>query len=242
MTITNQTITSEEKKLLVAILAERKARGLSIPAGVEIPKTRQESKWNVDENGYFVRRDGKRFVPRDELEEFINCKDRFVLLRSGRGGGKTVAGVQKGLKKIMEGKSGAVFAPDFEQFKTSTWDELRKWIPWNMVVPKQRYRQSESWEAIRPFTMVFMNGAKMYCKGLKDPESARGSNINWLMYDEGRRDLTGIGWKNAIAAVRVGDNPQAWCTTTPANSQHWTSTFFNGELTKELLNILEDAG
>jgi predicted phage terminase large subunit-like protein len=90
--------------------------------------------------------------------------------------------------------------------------------------------------------MVFLNGARMYCKGLKDPESARGSNINWLMYDEGRRDPTGLGWKNAIAAVRVGENPQAWCTTTPANSQHWTSTFFNGQLTPELLKILDEIG
>jgi predicted phage terminase large subunit-like protein len=90
--------------------------------------------------------------------------------------------------------------------------------------------------------MVFLNGARIYCKGLKDPESARGSNINWLMYDEGRRDPTGLGWRNAIAAVRVGNKPQAWCTTTPANSSHWTSTFFEGKITPEIKKILEDVG
>jgi len=235
-------ITIEEKRILLAILAERKARGLPLPKDSEIPQTKSANKWNQDEDGYFLKRDGKKFRPRPELEEFIKSDARFLLLRSGRGGGKSVSGFQKGLLKVKQGLNGAVLAPDFEQFKTSTWEGFRDWIPWSMVVPKQRYRQMESWEPVRPFTMVFMNGAKVYCKGLKDPESARGSNINWLMYDEGRRDPTGLGWKNAIAAVRVGNKPQAWCTTTPANSQHWTSTFFSGEITPELKKILEEVG
>ena len=241
-------ITIEEKKLLVAILSERKARGLPVPNDVDAPLLfKGDSDWNTDENGFFIRR--KRsplyktrpyFNPREELEGFIKSDARFILLRSGRGGSKTTSGIQKGLRKIKEGKSGKILAPDFEQFRTSTWQELKEWIPWNMVVPKQRYRENESWEAVRPFTMVFKNGEKIYCKGLKDPESARGDNVNWLMYDEGRRDLNGIGWKNAISAVRVGEKPQSWCTTTPANSQHWTSTFFKGEITPEILAILEE--
>ena len=130
--------------------------------------------------------------------------------------------------------------PDFENFRTSTWPELQKWIPWNMVVPKHRYRADPSWEAIRPFTIVFMNGAKMYCKGLKDPESARGANLNWFWYDEGRRDPTGLGWKNAIAFLRIGDMPQAWCTTTMAGLEHWTNTFFQGKNSEELTKIVEE--
>src|SRR5512139_875124 len=237
-----KTITSDEKRKLVAILAEMKARGISVPSAKSIPLTENKNDWNQDENGWFIKRDGKHFQARQELIDFINCNARFVLLRSGRGGGKSTAGIQKGLLRVKNGQSGAVFAPDFEQFKTSTWVELREWIPWNQVVPKQRYRQNESWEPTRPFTMVFKNGARIYCKGLKDPESARGPNINWFMYDEGRRDVSGLGWKNAVAAVRVGKDPQAWCTTTPAGNLHWTTTFFSGELTTELLKILEDLG
>lgn len=237
-----KTITPEENKRLLALLAEAKARGIKLPSNAKSPRTEKKNDWNQDENGFFLRRDGRHFNPREEIVEFIHATERFILLRSGRGGSKTTSGVQKALKKIKEGKSGAIFAPDFEQFKTSTWMEIREWIPWQKVVAKQRYREMDSWEATRPFTMVFTNGAKMYCKGLKDPESARGSNINWLMYDEGRRDPTGLGWKNAISAVRVGRLPQAWCTTTPANSQHWTSTFFNGQVSSELAKILEEIG
>lgn len=246
MTLNQKTITTDEKKRLVAILAEMKARGLQLPQGVEIPRTKEDPGWNTDENGYFKRQKdegkGLLFKPRPELEAFIKSQARFELLRSGRGGGKTVAGAQKALLKIKQGESGAVMNPDFENFRTSTWVELRNWIPWNMVIPKQRYRKSEGWEAIRPFTLVFTNGARMYCKGLKDPESARGANLNWFWYDEGRRDPTGLGWKNAVAFTRVGKNPQAWCTTTPAHSLHWTTTFFNGEITDELRKVLRDLG
>jgi phage terminase large subunit-like protein len=77
--------------------------------------------------------------------------------------------------------------------------------------------------------MVFMNGAKVYCKGLKDADSARGPNINWLWYDEAARDVSGLPWRIALASVRVGNNPQAWATYTPKGSQHWTTRFFVGK-------------
>lgn len=230
----------EDKRRLVIILQEMKTRGLSIPKDIRLPGTAEKTSWNLDENGYVIRGDGWRFNPRPVLEAFINSTARFILLKSGRGGGKTTAAAQKAIRKVMAGESGAVMNPDFENFRTSTWPELQKWIPWSMVVPRHRYRASPEWEAIRPFTIVFSNGAKMYCKGLKDPESARGANLNWFWYDEGRRDPTGLGWKNAIAFLRVGNLPQAWCTTTMASIDHWTNTFFQGELTEELQKLMLD--
>ena len=173
-------ISSEEKKKLLLIITEMKSRGIPIPDDLEIPEGQSQTSWNLDTHGYFVREDGWTFHPREELENFIKSPARFILLQSGRGGGKTASGVQKALLKIKQGESGAVMNPDFENFRTSTWPELQRWIPWNMVVPKHRYRASTSWEAIRPFAIVFLNGAKLYCKGLKDPESARGSNVNFF--------------------------------------------------------------
>lgn len=164
----------------------------------------------------------------------------FLVTRSFIPTHNTTSAVQKALHKIKLGQSGAVMSPSFENFRTSTWPEFRDWIPWQMVVPKHRFRNSPSWEPIKPFSIVFINGAHVYCKGLKDPESARGSNVNWFWYDEGRRDVTGLGWKNAIAFCRVGDKPQAFCTTTMAETDHWTNTFFNDESTDELQKIIDD--
>lgn len=238
--LNKKSLSTEDRRKALMILAEMKSRGLSIPAGLDLPDGKTTYSWNLDENGYFIKVDGKRFKPRQVLIDFINDKSRFILLKSGRGGGKSTSGAQKALMKVMAGESGAVMNPDFENFKQSTWPELQQWIPWNMVIPKHRYRASPGWEAIRPFTIVFMNGARIYCKGLKDPESARGANLNWFWYDEGRRDPTGLGWKNAIAFLRVGENPQAWCTTTMASLDHWTNTFFLGESTGEIDKLIEE--
>lgn len=235
----NKKMSTEDRKKLLFLMMEMKSRGMDI-SQFEIPETRQDLSWGVDPNGYFVKNNGKPFVPRPVLEEFIKDESRFILLKSGRGGGKSSAGAQKTLFKIKQGESGAVMNPDFENFRTSTWLELQAWIPWNMVIPKHRYRQNPSWDAQRPFSIVFINGAKLYCKGLKDPESARGSNVNFFWYDEGRRDPTGLGWRNAIAFCRVGNNPQAWCTTTMADTEHWTNTFFTGKPTSELQKVIDD--
>ena len=203
-------------------LREAKMRGIDvtrITAGRLV-------KFPVDENGYFRKDDGSTYKPNENQERFVNSNARFCALISGRGGGKTAAGAQKALRKIQEGKDGAILNPDFENFKVSTWNEFRKWIPWGMVVPAHRRMRDVSWEPHKPFTLAFVNGVRVICKGLKDPDSARGPNINWLWYDEAGRDKDGVAWQLSVASVRVGDFPQAWVTTTPAGKTHWIYDFF----------------
>jgi phage terminase large subunit-like protein len=245
--LSQKSLTFEEKKKLFIYLQELKSRGQPIPEGIVLPKSKNEIGWNLDSNGYFIRNDGRHFNPNDgdgnirqEIVDFIEDDARLILLKSGRGGSKTCSAIQKVLRKVKAGESGAVMNPDFENFRTSTWPEFRDWIPWQMVVPKHRFRSSISWEPIKPFSIVFINGAKVYCKGLKDPESARGANINFFWYDEGRRDPTGLGWKNAIALCRVGHKPQAFCTTTMAGLDHWTNTFFNDNPSEEFQKIVDE--
>lgn len=219
----NSQFTSEDKQQLISIITEMRSRGIQIPNDV-LKSTKLT--WSVDGDGWFLKRDGKNFIPTERQNAFIASKARFGGFVGGRGSGKTTAGAQKALKKVQQGLSGSVMNPDFENFKYSTWPELKEWIPWNLVAPSQRYRVNQEWEPHEPFTMSFMNGAKMICKGLKDPDSARGPNINWLWYDEAGRDQTGLAWKIAVAGVRVGKDPQAWITTTPKGIDHWIFKFF----------------
>lgn len=239
--INQKTITVAEQKRLLAVLLEMKARGIPMPDGIEIPKTRNDLNWGLGENGFFRKDDGNPYNPTDAHKLFASDTARFCLLRGSRGSGKTAAGAQKALLKVMQKKDGMVVNPDLENFRLSTWPELRHWIPWDMVIPKQRYRKSDGWDVSRPFTMVFMNGARMYCKGLKDPESGRGPNVNWLWYDEGARDRTGLGWKIANFGVRIGGDTQAWITTTPKGISHWLYEFFeNKEIPREVLDIITE--
>jgi predicted phage terminase large subunit-like protein len=132
-------------------------------------------------------------------------------------------------------RPGLYLTRTFENFKISTWPEFREWIPWNLVVPSHKHRANPEWIPNQPFQLAFINGAIVICKGLKDADSARGPNINWLWYDESGRDETGEAWQIAVASVRVGEDPQAWTTTTPRGKDHWVYRFFVEQ------NIPEDA-
>lgn len=228
-------LSAEEKRFLYAALEELKLRGKEIPPEVtKAVEDKRKAKWPVDPNGYFVRSDGRPYNPSEMQEKFVHSTSRFSALWGPRGCGKSGAGAQKALHKIMQGENGVVMNPDMENFKLGTWPELKEWIPWDMVVPNQRHRRRPDWDVTKPFAMVFTNGARIYCKGLKDPESARGGNVNWLWYDEAGRDKTGRGWQIAISQVRVGKDPQAWSTFTPKSSEHWTTKFFvNKEMPEE---------
>lgn len=231
-------LSPEEKRRLLTILAEMKARGIEIPKEEKPVFTDQ---WNIDENGYFVRDDGKHYNPGPNQKAFTLSKAAYSCMYGRRGCGKTGAGAQKALLKIHQGLSGSVINPDLENFKLSTWPELKRWIPWDMVVVRHRYRRSPDWDVTRPFSIVFQNGAVMYCKGLKDPNSARGPNLNWLWYDEAGRDAMGLGWQLAVAGVRIGNNPQAWATYTPKGFGHWTYKFFiEKQFPDEVMKFMQD--
>jgi len=220
----NRNVVPKNDKIrkLAILLDEAERRGIEVDRSV----LNKNIIFPTDENDYFVKVDGTKYKPNENQENFLGTNAVLSAFISGRGGGKTCAGAQKALKKISQGESGAVFNPKFEDFKTSTWIEFRNWIPWDMVVPSQRYRGQEHWEPSQPFTMTFMNGARVLCKGLKDPDSARGPNINWLWYDEAGSDPDGLSWQIALASVRVGKDIQAWITTTPKGKSHWIYKFF----------------
>jgi hypothetical protein len=204
----------------------------------------RKTAWPVNSRGYFTKRDGTSYNPSVNQGGFVHSKSYFSAFIGPRGSGKTTGGAQKALRKLAkDGGDGAVLNPDFTNFKDSTWPEFREWIPWEMVVPSHRYRMEHSWKPQQPFTLAFLNGRTIICKGLKDPDSARGPNINWLWYDEAQRDKTGEAWKIAIASVRVGRNPQAFVTATPAGKQHWMYDFFvKQDLSPLIIEALEEMG
>ena len=236
----DQTISREQNRRLALLLDEAERRGL------KVPKYKKVIQFPVDSNGFFIKEDGRKYDPLDENGE-VRESTRFVLstavlsaLISGRSGGKTAAGAQKALKKISQGESGAVFNPRFEDLKKSTWKEFRKWCPWHMVVVNHKYMGAPEWSPSQPFKINFINGAEVNFSGLKDPDSARGPNINWLWYDEAGVDDNGLGWQIALASVRVGEDIQAWITTTPKGRQHWIYKFFiQKDIPKDALEAFE---
>lgn len=234
-------LTGDEHRKLATIIAELQSRGIDVSDRIE----RLIQSWPIASNGYLANNQGKLYSPTPAQEAFISSNARFVGFMGGRGSGKSASGAQKALFKIRKGEHGAVLNPDFENFKTSTWPEFKSWIPWNMVIPKQQFRSEPGWEPLQPFSITFLTGAKVICKGVKEPDSARGPNINWLWYDEGSRDDSGLSWKIAIASVRVGKEPQAWITATPNpdfGTDHWAYKFFvEQDIPEEAIKAFEEA-
>ena len=63
--INQKTITNNEKRRLLALVAEMKARGIPLPKDIQLPKTRTDLSWGLDENGYFSDINKKQFKPRE---------------------------------------------------------------------------------------------------------------------------------------------------------------------------------
>ena len=230
----------ERKRQLALLLQEAQNRGVQVPEELFKPKT---YRFPVDSRGYFSRLDGRFFNPYEQQEKFILCNSYFSAFIGARGSGKSSGGAQKALRKIMNGESGAIMNPDFENLKVSTWVEFREWIPWDMVVPSHRYRRYAEFDPHQPFSLAFSNGVRVTVKGAKDPDSSRGPNINWLWFDEAQRDKTGLSWQIAVASVRVGKDPQAWATFTPAGKMHWTyKLFIDQEIPEDAKELFASVG
>ena len=235
ISLAKRTMTSEDREKLAGLISELRARGLEIP---EEMRQFDNFTWPIDKNGFFPKLNGSFYNQSESQGGFISSTSRFIAFFGGRGSGKSGAGAQKALKKISQGHNGAIINPDFENFKVSTWPEFREWIPWDMVKPAHRYRRNPEWSPQQAFTMAFVNGVRVICKGVKDPDSARGPNINWLWYDEGGRDPDGLSWQVAVASVRIGKDPQAFVTTTPRGRDHWLHKFFiKREIPEEALEL-----
>jgi len=228
---------SSDLKELAVLIGEARARGLKIPT------VKKEYKFHTDSNGYFVKTDGTQFRTNNrESVRFIHSNSVMSALISGRGASKSASGSQKALMKLAQGESGLIANPRFEDLKGSTWAEFRQWVPWEMVVPRHRYRGNAEWEPSQPFKLTFINGAEVSLKGLKDLDSARGPNINWMWYDEAGTDPDGLAWQIALASVRVGKDVQAWITTTPKGRQHWIYRFFvQQDIPKDALEAFQEA-
>jgi len=124
-------------------MAEMQARGLEIPEEMkeELLGIRKKFIWP----DVLVKPDGKIFNPLPQQKGFIDSNAMFVGYIGGRGSGKSATASQKVLQKIKDGQSGAVMNPDFENFKISTWPELREWIPWELVIAKHKHRKNKEW-------------------------------------------------------------------------------------------------
>lgn len=188
------------------------------------------SQWLSDRGVYVNRDTGRPYAPHHEDERRFVSGDtpRYALARGGEGGGKSVAGIIKGLERLRRGMSGIMVSPDLPHFKRSLWPEFKRWCPWSEVVPSQRYRGGFDWEPHDPFMLAFKNGATLLCGGIENPGSWEGPNVHFAHLDEARHKKEPDALKVLAGRIRLpgpnGEPPQLYLTTTPR--KHWLYDYF----------------
>lgn len=199
--------------------------------------------WPSDESGWLVRTDGKLYIPSRGQREFHKNPAAIRLLVGGRGAGKTAAGVQEACKKIRAGEPGLILAPDAQHFKKSTWVQINEWIPIDeSITGIPQSPLVEHWS--KGDKMIrFTTGSVVWYGGIKEPDSWRGPNVNWIWYDEPGRHPSRNSFLIPIGSIRVGDDVKMWLTTTPRGVMHWLYSFFvEKTLDDEVLDAMEEAG
>lgn len=114
--------------------------------------------------------------------EFINAKERSVLLQCGIGFGKSYVGalwiVLTALK--YPGSKGMIVARDVPQLKMATLQELQKVFKVVGLKDGEDYEWNRSTNDIK-----FFNGTIVFCRGANNYNSAfRGANLSFILADE----------------------------------------------------------
>lgn len=208
-------------------------------------KTRSYSRanWPTDEHGWLIKPDGKIYDPSAGQRSFHADRSVLRLLYGGRGSGKTTGGAQEAQKKIADGKSGVVVAPDEKHFKRSTWPQLNEWIPIDPeLTGLPQSPLVEHWSKGDQYVR-FITGATLWYGGVKDPDAWRGPNVNWFWYDEPGRHPSRTSMLILLGCIRIGEDVQGWLTTTPRGVLHWLYSYFiERRYDEELLAAFEKVG
>lgn len=201
------------------------------------------AEWPTDENGWIVKPNGKRYIPTIGQGRFHEDPAVIRLLVGGRGSGKTAAGTQEASKKIMKGEPGLILAPDAEHFKRATWPQFNEWIPVDpdltgLPMSPLIDHWSKGDKMIR-----FKTGSTVWYGGIRDPDSWRGPNVNWIWYDEPGRHAHRTSFLVPLGALRVGEDLKMWLTTTPRGVLHWLYPLFVlRDLGDDVLDALVEGG
>lgn len=139
-------------------------------------------------------------------------KDWFCyLMRSGRGGGKTRSGSEWILKRVRQGYKHIALIGQTAADIRDTMVELGPSSIMKVARPEERPVYEPSKRRI-----TFPNGAIATTFTGEEPDQLRGPAHDTVWIDElAKFKYPEETWDNMEMGLRLGDNPQVFCTTTP---------------------------
>ena len=138
-------------------------------------------------------------------DQFLFGDAKYSAFVAGIGSGKTFAGCVKAILKARSGEPGVIVAPTFAMLRDVTQQTLTDLL--NTYNQPYKLNKSDG--------VLEYSGARIYMRSGDRPDRLRGPNLNWAYLDEAAL-MREVVWKIIIGRLRIGRNPGAWITTTPA--------------------------
>lgn len=138
-------------------------------------------------------------------DDFVHDPKRYTAFIGGRNSGKTFAGSCKALTLATRGGLGCIGAPSFPQLEHGAKLQFVARLNETGI----RYHQT------RNSIELPDHNAEILFVTLESESRARGPNFAWGWIDEVEYVADRLTWKAFKGAVRDGDNPQLFVTSTP---------------------------
>ena len=116
------------------------------------------------------------YVPSDRQAEWHAASERYKLYGGAVGGGKTTALAVESLLLSWQykGNEGIVGRRDFDDLRRTTYAEVLKWCPPELI---RQHHRSEHW-------LELINGSVMHFMELKDSGGLKNLNLGWFAIDQ----------------------------------------------------------
>ena len=142
---------------------------------------------------------------------------RFKVINIGRRAGKTLVSVVRMIHEAGQSKKVIWYiAPTYKQSKLIAWSMLKENIP---PVMRPDYNETE-------LRVKLINGSEIWLKGADNPDSLRGTKIDFAIFDEVAffSDWR-VVWE-ALRPVLVDSKAHCWFISTPRGFNHFYDMFF----------------
>lgn len=140
-------------------------------------------------------------------DQFVFDESRYVAFVAGRNSGKTFSGALKAYLWARKGGLGIIAAPNFPMLIHGAQRQFLHRL--DTLGIEYRQNKTEGW------IYIYTYNAEVLFATLESESRVRGPNFTWGWVDELDYLADATVWKALKGAVRDGDSPQLFATTTP---------------------------
>lgn len=142
---------------------------------------------------------------------------RFKVINIGRRAGKTLVSVIRMIHEAGESKKIIWYvAPTYKQAKLIAWAMLKENMP---SIMRAEYNETGLY-------VKLINGSEIHLKGADNPDSLRGTRIDFAIFDEVAFFMNWQQVWEALRPVLVDSKANCWFISTPRGFNHFYDMFY----------------